>query len=97
MSTSPPRRKASPGGRIFGLNVFPTPIVNGGGGFVELFGLTPGQEIKWPTQNGIQMQAYECKITNYGTTAIFNAEIVFKWIFREAIADKSQLRRGELP
>jgi hypothetical protein len=26
---------APAGGRIFGLNVFPTPIANGGGGFVE--------------------------------------------------------------
>jgi hypothetical protein len=51
--------------------------------------------MKWPPSNGI-LQAYECKTTNYGAVAIFNAEIVFKWIFQEAVADKNQLRSGKV-
>ncbi|MFZ0495750.1 MAG: hypothetical protein WBE85_12960 [Methylocella sp.] len=86
---------APAGGRIFGLNVFPTPIANSGGGFIEFFALKPGQEMKWSPSNGI-LQAYECKITNYGVVAIFNAEIVFKWIFQEAVADKNQVRSGKV-
>jgi hypothetical protein len=84
---------APAGGRIFGLHVFPIQIANGGGGFVEYGGFKPGQEMTW---SGMPMQAYECKITNYGAVAIFNAEIMFKWIFQEAVANKNQVQSGKV-
>lgn len=88
----------SPENRLYVLNVFPTPIANGGGGFGEIT-KSSDQPFTWPTPGGVPMQAYQCKITNYGLKTIFNIGISFAWVFRKAVPDKdhpSTLRSGEV-
>jgi hypothetical protein len=46
----------------------------------------PGSVMGWhKSEHGFE-EAYECRITNYGTVPVFDATFVFKSEFRESIA-----------
>jgi hypothetical protein len=72
------------------LQLWPTPIANGGRGIGELF-VTKGSEFIWPEPNPEEsfpiLEGYQCKITNYMADPIFNVEIELQEEFRECIRD----------
>jgi hypothetical protein len=68
------------------LNLFPTPIENGGGGLAILFNHS-GKDWKWPTDDNtaaVFMSAYRCEVTNYGTNPIFDFQMILDLSFYEA-------------
>jgi hypothetical protein len=72
------------------LQLWPTPIANGGGGLMEMF-VTKGSEFVWPKpkpEAGFPiLNGYECKITNYTDGPVFNLWIELQEEFRECIRD----------
>ena len=67
------------------LNVFPTPLVNGGGGMAEYSG-QPGGEFKISDNPGFQI--HKCAVTNYGHKTMLSVTIALYLVFQEAIKDK---------
>ncbi len=54
--------------------------------------ITKGSEFVWPKpkENLLPLQGYECKITNYIESPVFNLEIALQEEFRECIRDQKQ-------
>jgi hypothetical protein len=86
-----------PEGRILALNLFPTPVANGGGGLVEHFA-TAGTEWTWPTSTGgMPLMAYRCQITSYSNIPVSEVALSFRLKFIAEIKDANDpntLRSG---
>lgn len=83
-----------PDGRIYVLNLYPTPI--GGGGLAEYFGLKEAH-FTWPEQeNGAPLSAYRCRLTNYGNDTLFKLTFGFRLVFNRAIATPPSIQSGEI-
>lgn len=83
-------------GRLYALNVFPTPLENRGGGMAEYSG-QPGDDLKISDNPGFQI--HKCTITNYGQKPMLSIAIGLYLVFQEAIKDKdspNSVRNGRI-
>jgi len=69
---------------IRGLQLFPLPPANGGGGLPVFFNRS-GTEWTWPgAANDFPTQGYRCQITNYGKVPVFDFSAFLQLIFIKA-------------
>lgn len=66
------------------LNLFPTPVENGGGG-LAIFSNYGGKEWQWKIDNGPASYATRCEITNYGSFPVFDFKMLLDLTFIEAV------------
>jgi hypothetical protein len=83
------------------LQVFPTPLENGGGGLPTRYNRS-GQPWKWPIDDPAEaffISAYRCDITNYGNEPVIDLQMALDLTFYEAVpvAGQSENTRGHGP
>jgi hypothetical protein len=94
-----PRRGADE--TIHVLQVFPTPIENGGGGLATQYSRS-GQPWKWPVidpMEAVFISAYRCDVTNYGSDPVIDLQMTLNLTFYAAVpvAGQSENTRGHGP
>jgi hypothetical protein len=86
------------------LNLFPTPVENGGGGLAYLSN-SGGKEWQWRIDdNTFPGDVTKCEITNYGSVPIFDFKMLLDLTFIEAVdvpeqkmqRNKEQSNSGEI-
>jgi hypothetical protein len=83
--------------RVYALNLFPTPIENGGGGLVEYFSFDEkkGERI-WPkSKDGFPLSAFKCQLTNYDAATLFGVKINMQLQFLETVRDGNNVHSGK--
>lgn len=88
--------KVASDGRTFGLNLFPTPLANRGGGMGEYSGI-PGSDFN--ISNNPLTTGYKCSVTNYGPRPMLAIRIGLNLVFQKAVRDKDNpnaVRNGEI-
>jgi hypothetical protein len=83
-------------GRMYVLNLFPTPLANRGGGMAEMSGMSGSD---YPLPGGKAAMAYKCSVTNYGDKPMLAITIGLHLVFQEAVKDKDNptaIRSGEI-
>jgi len=83
-------------GRLYALNLFPTPLANRGGGIAEYSG-RPGEDFK--ISNAPSFQVQKCTVTNYNKKPMLSTAIGLYLVFQEAVRDKdnpNSIRSGAI-
>jgi disulfide bond formation protein DsbB len=75
--------RAPASGRMYGLNLYPLPLINHGGGLAE-YSSQPSGEIKFGPEI---TQAHRCVISNYGSKPLINVTMGLYLVFQEQIKD----------
>jgi len=83
-----------PNGRLYWIPLWPYPAERVGGGIIELSLLKPGEPYRFAEHEGLG-SLYQCQITNYAQTPVFNVAMTLGLRYREAIRGENRITAGK--